>query len=179
MQDSRENTAEGTPSEPGGLTAGKATVFEREQLLRLGREHAFRFFSNAENLALVTPPFLRFRLLSPTPIEMKRGTVIEYALRIWGVPVNWRTLISEWDPPKRFVDVQQKGPYALWRHEHTFEEAGEGTLMRDRVEYRAPLGPLGRFAEWLFVRRQIEAIWDFREKRIPELLHQQALQERA
>lgn len=150
-------------------------ILTHEQRFEMDREQTFDFFSRAENLEAITPSSLRFHLITPKPIDMHRGTIIEYRLRINGVPVYWRTLISEWEPPFRFVDVQQKGPYRLWRHEHRFEALeGGGTLMRDRVEYRLPLGPLGHLAHFLFVRRQLMAIWKYRERKIGELLQPDA-----
>lgn len=151
-------------------------ILEREQLIPLPLERTFAFFSRAENLEAITPPWLKFRLITKTPIEMKRGAIIEYNLRINGFPVYWRTLIAEYDPPHRFVDVQQQGPYKLWRHEHTFEAVDGGTLMRDRVEYQIGYGILGEIARRLFVARQLRQIWDYREKRLAEILSQEGAQ---
>ncbi|BCW99214.1 MAG: hypothetical protein KatS3mg024_2041 [Armatimonadota bacterium] len=149
-------------------------ILEREQLIPLPLERTFAFFSRAENLEAITPPWLKFRLITKTPIEMKRGAIIEYNLRINGFPVYWRTLIAEYDPPHRFVDVQQKGPYKLWRHEHTFEAVEGATLMRDRVEYQIGFGVLGEIARRLFVDRQLRQIWDYREQRLAEILSQES-----
>lgn len=149
-------------------------MLENEQFIVLDLEQTFDFFSKAENLNKLTPPFLRFSLLTSPPIEMKRGTIIQYRIRINWIPLRWRTLISEWEPPFRFVDVQQKGPYSLWRHEHTFEAKPGGTLMRDRVQFKMPFGPLGSLALRVSVRKQLEAIWAYRERRIDELLNGQA-----
>ena len=102
---------------------------------------------------------------------MGEGTLIRYRLRVRGAPVNWLTEITAWEPPHRFVDEQIKGPYALWHHTHTFEALDDGgTLMRDVVRYRIGFGPLGALANRLLVRRDVEAIFDFRARRIPELL---------
>ena len=151
-------------------------ILEREQLIPLPLERTFAFFSRAENLEAITPPWLKFRLITKIPIEMKRGTIIEYNLRINGFPVYWRTLIAEYDPPHRFVDVQQKGPYKLWRHEHTFEAVDDGTLMRDRVEYQIGYGILGEIARRLFVERQLRQIWYYRERRLSEILREEIAQ---
>lgn len=148
-------------------------VLQSEQFIKLGLEKTFEFFSKAENLGELIPSFLRFDLLTPSPITMERGAIIQYRIHINRVPLRWRTLISEWEPPFRFVDVQQKGPYRFWRHEHTFESRQGGTLMKDRVEFRMPFGPLGKLALFLSVRKQLEAIWAHRERRIDELLNQQ------
>lgn len=140
-------------------------ILVREQVLARPRPEVFDFFSNAENLERITPKFLNFRMVTPTPIPMGVGTLIDYRLSLFGAPFGWRTLIEEWVPEERFVDTQLRGPYALWHHTHLFEDApGGGTLMRDVVRYEAPLGPLGRVAERLFVDRTVERIFDFRRE---------------
>jgi ligand-binding SRPBCC domain-containing protein len=151
-------------------------VIEREQLLPHPPERAFEFFSDAHNLEAITPPWLGFRVITPGPIEMGEGTLIEYRLRLHRVPVRWITRIETWDPPRRFVDVQVRGPYRQWHHTHSFEPAGDGTSMRDVVRYAIPYGPLGGLAERLFVRRDLERIFDHRREAIvaalgPPLLH--------
>ena len=142
----------------------------REQRIEKPRETVFAFFASAENLEALTPPFLHFRILTPLPIEMLAGTRIEYSLRLAGVPIHWRTHITEWEPDVRFVDEQESGPYAVWRHTHEFEARGGATLMRDHVEYREPLGPLGRVAHGLFVRRTLDHIFDYRRDQVSRLL---------
>ncbi len=94
----------------------------------------FDFFSRAENLGRITPSWLNFHMLTPTPVEMRAGTILEYRLRVHGVPIRWRTRIEQWDPPHGFVDVQEKGPYRLWRHTHRFVPSGAGTTVTDDVE---------------------------------------------
>lgn len=143
---------------------------ERAQLISRPLDQVFAFFSDAANLEGLTPPFLRFRILTPLPIEMRTGTRIEYALALFGIPARWRTLISEWQPGVRFVDEQESGPYALWRHTHEFEPRGESVLMRDVVDYALPLGPLGRVAHALVVRSTLDRIFDFRRDAIGQLL---------
>ena len=101
---------------------------------------------------------------------MRAGTLIEYRLRLHGLPVRWLTRISEWVPGERFVDEQVRGPYALWHHTHLFEPDGDGTIVRDRVRYRLPLGPLGAAAHLLLVRRDLERIFDFRQAAVERLL---------
>lgn len=102
----------------------------------------FAFFGDAYNLEAITPGFLGFRVLTPQPIEMRAGTLIDYRIQLRGLPLKWRTLISVWEPPGRFVDEQLRGPYRLWRHEHRFVESEGGTLCTDRVEFDAVGGPL-------------------------------------
>ncbi len=129
----------------------------------------FEFFSNAQNLERITPPYLSFCILTPVPIEMRSGTLIDYALKLHGVPVRWRTEITEYEPDERFVDVQLEGPYAVWHHLHEFVEVPEGTEIRDTVHYRLPLDPVGRVAlPW--VRRSLNAIFDYRASKIRDIL---------
>lgn len=131
----------------------------------------FPFFADAFNLEAITPPLLRFRVVTPAPILMQAGTLIQYRLRLRGVPVTWRTLIQEWTPDRRFVDTQLSGPYALWHHTHTFDPLpGERTLMTDTVRYAIGLGPLGALAHRALVRRDVEAIFDFRRDALGPLL---------
>jgi ligand-binding SRPBCC domain-containing protein len=125
------------------------------------RERLFEFFSEAANLERITPPWLHFHVLTPQPIEIKEGTVIDYQLRIHGIPLRWRTLISVWEPPHRFVDEQLKGPYRQWIHEHTFKEARGGTLCTDEVKY-AVLG--GAIVNELLVKRDVATIFEYRQK---------------
>jgi ligand-binding SRPBCC domain-containing protein len=138
-------------------------VLRREQRLPGAPADVFPFFADAQNLEAITPPLLGFRVITPAPIEMRAGTLIEYRLRLHGVPLGWLTRIDEWVPGERFVDSQLAGPYALWHHTHEFEPAGDGaTLMRDTVRYALPLWPLGELAHRLVVRRDLARIFDFR-----------------
>jgi ligand-binding SRPBCC domain-containing protein len=150
-------------------------VYEREQRLPGRPEDVFAFFADARNLEAITPPLLRFKLLTPDPIVMAQGTLLRYRLRVHGVPVSWLTEIKEWDPPHGFVDEQLAGPYALWQHTHTFEDDGAGgTLMRDVVRYALPLGGLGELARRVLVARDVAAIFDYRAQRVPALLSARA-----
>ena len=124
-------------------------VFRAELWLPRPREEIFPFFAEARNLEKLTPAFLKFEVLTPAPIVMRAGLVIDYRLKVHGLPIRWKTEIIEWEPPQRFVDVQLKGPYKLWHHTHTFEERDGGTLCRDEVRYM-PRG--GALVNWLFVR---------------------------
>jgi ligand-binding SRPBCC domain-containing protein len=142
-------------------------VLTREQRLPAPPEEVFPFFGDALNLEAITPPWLGFRVVTPEPIEMTAGTLIEYRLKLHAVPIRWRTRIAVWQPPRRFVDVQLSGPYKLWHHTHEFEPlAGGGTLMRDTVRYALPLGPLGEIAHRALVRRDLESIFDFRSQQV-------------
>lgn len=130
------------------------------------RAEIFSFFSEAQNLEAITPPWLRFEVLTPGPIVMRAGTLIDYRIRVHGFPLRWRTEITGWNPPDNFVDVQISGPYALWEHTHTFLDSNGGTLCGDVVRYR-PRG--GSVVNWLFVRRDIERIFRYREERLKAL----------
>lgn len=144
----------------------KTFRFETSQFVPRPRDEVFRFFSDAANLEAITPPWLNFHVQTPAPIEMFEGTMIDYRLRVHGVPIRWRTRIAVWDPPHRFVDDQIRGPYRLWHHEHVFEEARGGTRMHDRVQY-AVLG--GSIINRLFVRRDVEDIFAHRARRLEQL----------
>jgi ligand-binding SRPBCC domain-containing protein len=149
----------------------KEYVLRREQVLPVSVEETFAFFSRAENLEAITPPWLNFRITSPTPIEMHVGTLIRYRLRLHGIPVSWLTRIEEWDPPNGFVDRQLRGPYALWHHTHKFSPLDDGrTEMVDVVRYGHRFGPLGTIAQHLIVKRDVERIFDYRYERIAELI---------
>ena len=138
---------------------------------RLSRPIAdvFRFFAAAENLARITPPELGFIIKTPTPITMAAGANIDYTIKLWGIPVGWRTEITHWNPPYEFEDIQTKGPYAKWVHRHRFTEDGPSTLMEDEVRYRLPLGVLGRVAHFV-VQRQLRRIFEYREATIRTLI---------
>lgn len=142
---------------------------EQEQFIPRPRAEVFDFFSDALNLERLTPPFLNFKVLTPAPIEMQADTLIDYQLSLYGVRFGWRTRIASHTPDEGFVDTQERGPYTLWHHTHTFEEVDGGTLMRDLVRYRLPLGPLGAAAHSLFVRRQLTRIFAFRREVISEV----------
>ncbi len=144
-------------------------VLEREQFVPRPRSEVFAFFADAANLERLTPRSLRFEIKSPVPIEMRPGALIDYKIALFGVGLRWRTLIEVFEPEARFIDVQLEGPYRLWRHTHEFVDAPGGTLVRDRVEYEVPLGPLGDLVRFVFVKRQLASIFDFRRKTIDEM----------
>ena len=138
-------------------------TLSREQTLPGSPDDVFEFFADAGNLEAITPPWLSFRIVTPRPIAMGPGTLIEYRLRLRGLPVSWLTRIEVWEPGVRFVDQQMRGPYALWHHTHEFAaEPGGGTRMTDTVRYALPFGPVGALGHALFVRRDLERIFDFR-----------------
>jgi hypothetical protein len=146
-------------------------ILVREQRLPGPPEAVFGFFADARNLEAITPPLLRFRVVTPGAIAMRAGALIEYRLRVRGVPVRWLTRIEAWEPPHRFVDVQVRGPYALWHHAHTFADDGAGgTVMRDTVRYAIGFGVLGEVAHRALVRRDLAAIFDYRAGAVPALL---------
>ncbi len=146
-------------------------VLHREQHLDGIPEEVFGFFADAKNLEAITPPLLRFSVITPGPIEMHVGTLIEYRLRVHHAPVSWLTSIQQWEPPHRFVDMQLRGPYALWHHTHTFVPAGaDGTLMTDTVRWAIGFGPFGEVARRAFVQSDVEAIFDHRAEVIAPLL---------
>jgi ligand-binding SRPBCC domain-containing protein len=126
----------------------------------------FDFFSDARNLERITPPSLRFEIVTPGPIRMAAGAVIDYRLRLHGIPFRWQSEIALWDPPNRFIDVQRRGPYRLWIHQHTFSASNHGTTIEDRVTY-AVHG--GRLAERLFVAPELDKIFDYRRRKLREI----------
>ena len=128
-------------------------------------DEVFAFFSNAENLNKITPLEVNFSILTPMPIKMQVGALIDYRIKLLGIPFFWRTQISVWEPTAyRFVDEQAKGPYVFWRHEHTFEDKGNYVLMTDRLLYVSPGWFLEPFIDTYFVRPRIEKIWAYREQ---------------
>lgn len=143
-------------------------VYELSSELSLPRPHqeVFEFFSNAKNLEILTPKWLHFEILTPEPIDLRAGTLIDYRLRLRGVPIHWRSEITVWEPPVRFVDEQRKGPYRVWIHEHRFEERAGSTQVIDQVRY-------DHFGGWvvnrLFVARDLEKVFTFRRRKLLEI----------
>jgi ligand-binding SRPBCC domain-containing protein len=150
--------------------AMRVHTLTREQRLPGAPDEVFAFYADAFNLERVTPPWLGFRIATPGPIAMEPGTLIEYRLRLHGLPIRWLTRIEEWEPGRRFVDVQVRGPYRLWHHTHAFEPDGGGTVVRDTVRYALPLGPLGELADRLFVARDLRAIFDYRRASVSKVM---------
>jgi ligand-binding SRPBCC domain-containing protein len=144
-------------------------ILERKQIIRKPREEVFKFFADAGNLERITPRELNFQIITPQPIDIKKGALIDYQLKLRGIPITWKTQITQWNPPFDFVDTALKSPYKQWIHLHTFEENGAGeTTMCDIVRYRLPLEPLGDLAHF-YVKNELKYIFDYRRKVIEEI----------
>lgn len=167
-------------TEPKVTRAGRNWVLTLSQWLPLPPEELFPFFADAYNLERITPPLLRFHVLTPRPIDMRVGTLLDYQLKVHAIPIRWRTRIAGWDPPHGFIDEQLKGPYARWHHTHTFTPAPgpgssqghagrPGTRCDDRVEYRPRGGPLAPMVNKLFVQRDVEAIFRYRAQVLADM----------
>lgn len=145
-------------------------ILTRKLILDLPRGQVFEFFADAGNLELITPPELKFHIITPQPIEMRRGALIDYRLKMRGLPITWKTEISDWNPPVSFIDRALKSPYKQWIHRHAFTENADGsTEIEDIVSYRLPVEPFGDLAHW-FVRRELDYIFDYRQKVVAEIL---------
>jgi ligand-binding SRPBCC domain-containing protein len=144
-------------------------TLEREQWVPRSLQEVFAFFSEAANLDKLTPKWLRFQILTPPPITMASGTIIDYRLRWHGIPLLWKTEITLWEPPHRFQDLQIKGPYKLWRHTHTFDAVEGGTRIHDHVQYALPFGFLGRAVHAVSVHRNVEQIFNYRDEKVRAL----------
>ncbi|HVE58025.1 MAG TPA: SRPBCC family protein [Pyrinomonadaceae bacterium] len=144
-------------------------ILERKQIIERPRREVFDFFADAGNLERITPPELNFHITTPQPIDIKKGALIDYELKLRGIPIRWRTEITQWNPPFDFVDTALKSPYKQWIHLHTFEEGAQGeTIMKDIVRYRLPLEPLGDIAHF-YVKKELKYIFDYRYKVIEEI----------
>lgn len=147
-------------------------ILERRQIIERPLREVFDFFADAGNLERITPPELNFHILTPPPIDIKKGALIDYELKLHGIPITWKTEITEWNPPFDFVDSALKSPYKQWIHRHTFEKGANGeTIMMDNVRYRLPLEPLGDLAHW-YVKKELKYIFDYRYKIIEEIFIQ-------
>jgi ligand-binding SRPBCC domain-containing protein len=144
-------------------------IFRTSLTIDCPRGQVFAFFADAQNLERITPPELRFRILTPLPIVMRQGARIDYALRLYGVPLRWDTLIKRWEPPDLFVDEQLSGPYDLWIHTHTFREVNGGTEIDDEIRYALPFPPVGEIAAPIVARR-VARIFAYRTEAVRRLL---------
>jgi uncharacterized protein YbjT (DUF2867 family)/ligand-binding SRPBCC domain-containing protein len=149
--------------------SGGLQILEREQTIPASAREVFAFFSDPGNLARLTPPGLRFRIVGPPERQLSAGSRLEYRIRWMFLRLKWVTRITRWEPEVEFEDVQEEGPYRVWIHTHRFEPAAGGVVMRDRVEYELPFGALGRPAHRVLVRRQLDEIFDFRRRAIEEI----------
>lgn len=144
-------------------------ILERKQIIEYSRNEVFEFFADAGNLERITPPELNFKIITAQPIDIKKGALIDYQLKLRGIPITWKTEITQWNPPHSFVDTALKSPYKQWIHLHTFEEGRNGeTIMKDIVRYRLPLEPFGDLAHF-YVKKELKYIFDYRYKVIEEI----------
>lgn len=144
--------------------------YQTQLKIRKPVAEVFQFFSNAENLERVTPPWLCFKILSPLPVDMKTGTLINYRLSIYGLPVRWQTEISLWNPPHRFIDSQRYGPYRKWIHEHSFFSVDDGCLIRDTVQYQLYGGIFSPLLNRYFIKKDVQRIFNYRKQIIETIL---------
>lgn len=140
-----------------------------EMLTERSLESTFEVFENPYNLAKITPSSMNFRVTSKERVEMRKGAEIEYIIKWLGIPIHWKTIIEDYQPPLLFIDRQEKGPYSLWRHRHTFEQTPQGTKVADHVDYQLPLGPLGAIAHAVMVKRQLLEIFNFRQQELGKM----------
>ena len=151
------------------------TYLERTQIIEHPLTEVFEFFADAGNLERITPPELNFKIITPQPIDIKKGALIDYPLKLRGIPITWKTEITLWDPPHSFVDTALKSPYKQWIHLHTFEQRANGeTIMKDIVRYRLPLETLGDLAHW-YVKKELKYIFDYRYKVIEEIFQSKSI----
>jgi len=144
----------------------KTYRFESQLWLPQARDQIFKFFADPGNLQRLTPAWLHFEILTPPAIEIRQGMLLDYRLRLRGMPLRWQSEIAVWEPPHRFVDRQTRGPYSRWVHEHTFTEQDNGTLVGDKVEYAVPGG---RLVQKFFVAPDLERIFQYRHRVLEEI----------
>jgi ligand-binding SRPBCC domain-containing protein len=144
--------------------------FEINQFIPLPIKEVFHYFSNPENLQKITPKYLNFKIKNDPLLEMKKGQIFKYQLRVRGIPINWTSLISSYHPPYSFIDEQIKGPYSSWHHTHTFKEENGGTTIIDEVKYTLPLGFIGKIINSIWVKRDLNSIFKYRQKMIEKTL---------
>lgn len=148
---------------------GVHNIVKYYQWVPTSKEGAFDFFKDEKNLERITPELLNFKVLTKSTDEIQEGTLIDYQLKIRGVPAKWRTLISKWNPPHQFMDSQLKGPYRRWEHTHSFVELKGGTLLLDQIVYNVPLKKIGNLFAGFIVKKDVETIFSYRKKIIKEI----------
>jgi len=146
--------------------------FVREQLIKKPISEVFKFFSDAKNLERITPPSLSFHIVKMSTQEISEGTLIDYQLKLYGIPLSWKSKIEEWKFNSQFVDTQITGPYAFWHHTHSFEDLNGYTRMLDKVVYRVPMGAIGKFLVGSFIRNDLNKIFDYRYQLVNEMFNQ-------
>ena len=151
----------------------KTHTLQRRQCIKKPLSEVFAFFSEPDNLALLTPRKLGFEILTPPPIQMNKGALIDYTIKLLGIRIRWTTLITDFEQPRKFVDVQLRGPYSYWHHSHEFRETRDGTEMTDTVTYALPFGILGKIVRELIVKRQLDAIFNYRKRAVEAVFSQE------
>ena len=150
----------------------KLYTLKKEQIIPRNILDVFGFFSKPENLSVITPSKMGFKILTPSPIEMKEGALIDYTVKIIGLPIRWTTLITKYDPPNLFIDQQLKGPYSMWHHTHNFKKLNDNeTLIEDIVIYSVPYSFIGGLIHSLYIKRDLEKIFSYRSKKIKEIFN--------
>lgn len=142
----------------------KVYRLEYEQFVPYPVEDIFGFFEKAENLEQLTPENLKFKILTPSPVKMNVGRLIDYTIKIFGINFHWRTMITDYYKNKKFIDEQLKGPYAFWHHTHSFKSVNDGTQINDKILYSLPFGVFGRIVHALVVKSELSKIFDYRQK---------------
>ena len=145
--------------------------FQQKMIIEKPLKEVFGFFSNAENLQRITPPKLQFKILTSLPVSMTKGTLIDYQIKLFKVPFKWKTEITEWNPPYRFIDIQRKGPYRQWIHTHKFEQTEHGVLVTDMVHYKLWGSVFNGLINRWFVRPQVSNIFEFRRRALSNIFH--------
>lgn len=148
------------------INMSRLRIIARETEVKRPVEEVFEFFGKAENLNLITPPELKFKITTPQPVFMQKGTLIDYKIKLNGVSFKWETEISAWEPPYRFVDTQLKGPYRVWIHEHLFLSQNDSTIVKDIVSYLPPGWLIEPLIHRLIVKKKLEHIFDYRQNKI-------------
>jgi ligand-binding SRPBCC domain-containing protein len=144
-------------------------ILTSKQYVSAPLDEVFAFFGKPENLGRITPGWLGFQILTPSPVQMRQGALIDYQISLGPFPTRWRTMITAFDPPHLFVDEQLSGPYSFWHHTHRFEATGSGTTIYDEIRYVLPFGPLGTLVHAVAVRRQLRGIFAHRREVIADL----------